>query len=391
MDDDWNDFDTNSSEIPWNNEAFSNEVTNRNNTMNYQNSNNNLNMNNQSMSTSSTNIMNNQSQPQSYHPSQPQQVPQPSHMPPNIFTPQPTSSFNAMNNNNNTSINPNTNLGTIGENNPNKSTNQSFSNILFNSALNSKGSSNPLAQAGMIYGQQFINNNMSGVKSYATNTTDKLRYYFKVDNNYVLSKLKILLFPFITRDWNRKLDYDNQSLTINNTSYKPPSYDTNAPDLYIPSMSFISFVLLMGYTMGLAGKFNPEIIATYTSSTMILLLLEIIIVRFGFSFLGANNISSIHFMDYISYCGYKYVSLIINILIGQFSSMKLLFYISLFWFSGICNSYFLYNTLNIVIQFPTHNIRKKYFLFILLILQFLICYYLVIDAIPNDQVQLNQI
>ena len=43
-----------------------------------------------------------------------------------------------------------------------------------------------------------------------------------------------------------------------------PSYmcmyiDLNAPDLYIPLMAFITFVLLSGYVLGVSGEFTPEV------------------------------------------------------------------------------------------------------------------------------------
>lgn len=37
-------------------------------------------------------------------------------------------------------------------------------------------------------------------------------------------------------------------------SYKPPIYDINAPDLYIPLMAFGTYVVLAGLSLGLYGK-----------------------------------------------------------------------------------------------------------------------------------------
>ncbi|KAL7219003.1 hypothetical protein ACSBR2_012134 [Camellia fascicularis] len=37
-------------------------------------------------------------------------------------------------------------------------------------------------------------------------------------------------------------------------SYKPPIYDINAPDLYIPLMAFGTYVVLAGFSLGLQGK-----------------------------------------------------------------------------------------------------------------------------------------
>lgn len=47
-------------------------------------------------------------------------------------------------------------------------------------------------------------------------------------------------------------------------SYKPPIYDINAPDLYIPLMAFGTYVVLAGLSLGLHGKYDSS------SSTLIL-------------------------------------------------------------------------------------------------------------------------
>ncbi|CAK9143378.1 unnamed protein product [Ilex paraguariensis] len=37
-------------------------------------------------------------------------------------------------------------------------------------------------------------------------------------------------------------------------SYKPPIYDINDPDLYIPLMVFSTYIVLAGFSLGLHGK-----------------------------------------------------------------------------------------------------------------------------------------
>lgn len=88
----------------------------------------------------------------------------------------------------------------------------------------------------------------------------RLKYYFAVDNNYVIKKIILILFPFTHRvssthsfvefkywifrnfqDWSMKYDHDNPV---------QPRYDLNAPDLYIPTMAYITFIVLTGFVMG---------------------------------------------------------------------------------------------------------------------------------------------
>ena len=52
-------------------------------------------------------------------------------------------------------------------------------------------------------------------------------------------------------------------------SYKPPMYDINAPDLYIPFMAFGSFIILAGFTLGFMGKWVfPSSFLTFIRKTV---------------------------------------------------------------------------------------------------------------------------
>jgi len=76
---------------------------------------------------------------------------------------------------------------------------------------------------------------------------DALKDYFDVSNSYVLQKLKLILFPFTlkTEEWRRKqvgMEFSPDDLV--------PRNDTQAPDLYLPLMSFVTFILLTGFLIG---------------------------------------------------------------------------------------------------------------------------------------------
>ncbi|KAL0670792.1 hypothetical protein Bca4012_033496 [Brassica carinata] len=76
------------------------------------------------------------------------------------------------------------------------------------------------------------------------------RYYFQVNDQYVRNKLKVVLFPFLhRRHWTRISEPVGGRL-----SYKPPIYDINAPDLYIPFMAFGTYVVLADLSPRLNGK-----------------------------------------------------------------------------------------------------------------------------------------
>lgn len=69
----------------------------------------------------------------------------------------------------------------------------------------------------------------------------KLKYYFAVDNKYVMNKLKLLFFPFAQKDWSLKFDQETAV---------QPRLDLNAPDLYIPTMGYITYIVLAGFILG---------------------------------------------------------------------------------------------------------------------------------------------
>ena len=57
------------------------------------------------------------------------------------------------------------------------------------------------------------------------------------------------IFCFIQGHWTRITEPVGGRL-----SYKPPIYDINAPDLYIPFMAFGTYIILAGFSFGLMGK-----------------------------------------------------------------------------------------------------------------------------------------
>ncbi|KAE8076537.1 hypothetical protein FH972_015180 [Carpinus fangiana] len=81
------------------------------------------------------------------------------------------------------------------------------------------------------------------------------QYYFQVNDPYVRNKFKVVLFPFLHRGhWTRITEPVGGRL-----SYKPPIYDINAPDLYIPFMAFGTYVVLAGFSLGIQGKFSKYV------------------------------------------------------------------------------------------------------------------------------------
>ena len=89
-----------------------------------------------------------------------------------------------------------------------------------------------------------------------------------------------------------------------------PKDDLNAPDLYLPLMSFITYVLLVGYCKGASNKFTPEVLIQAVWRCLLLQLCECVVIKFGISSMS----TFIPFMDIFAYTGYKYIGLCIGLI-----------------------------------------------------------------------------
>uniref|UniRef100_A0A663FGS6 Protein YIF1 n=1 Tax=Aquila chrysaetos chrysaetos TaxID=223781 RepID=A0A663FGS6_AQUCH len=69
----------------------------------------------------------------------------------------------------------------------------------------------------------------------------RLKYYFAVDTIYVGRKLGLLIFSFVHQDWQVRYQQDTPVA---------PRFDINAPDLYIPVMAFVTYILIAGLALG---------------------------------------------------------------------------------------------------------------------------------------------
>jgi hypothetical protein len=200
---------------------------------------------------------------------------------------------------------------------------------------------NPLAQMGIAQASQFVSNMND---SYVTRWTGSLRYYFSVNNMYVLHKLKILLFPFIHKSWSRKIvpAADGREM------YLPPSQDVNAPDLYIPSMAFVTYILLIALIMGTSSMgFKPDLLGMTASSGLFTLALEVFLVKLGFYLL---SYPPVQILDLVAYCGYKFVGIILILASGWIFGW--IGFISSFVILALFMAIFMVKTLRLVVPQP---------------------------------------
>uniref|UniRef100_A0A158Q6X1 Protein YIF1 n=1 Tax=Elaeophora elaphi TaxID=1147741 RepID=A0A158Q6X1_9BILA len=128
--------------------------------------------------------------------------------------------------------------------------------------------SDPMLNAARQIGGQFAVQQKEKLTKYLS--AFDLKYYFAVDNTYVGKKLGLILFPFLHRDWTVK--YDSSDSPV------PPRSDVNAPDLYIPLMAYVTYILISGFVLGTQKRFTPEQLGIITTNALAYLIFENLII-----------------------------------------------------------------------------------------------------------------
>nr|CAG4650375.1 EOG090X0ATU [Sida crystallina] len=133
-------------------------------------------------------------------------------------------------------------------------------------------------------------------------SASRLKYYFSVDTSYVAKKLALLLFPFTHKDW---------SVKFNPEEPVQPRDEVNAPDLYIPTMAFVTYVLVGGVSLGMQNQFTPEVLGMQASTAMVWAVIEVLAI---WLILYIMNIqTNLAVLDILAFTSYKYVGMIATI------------------------------------------------------------------------------
>lgn len=209
----------------------------------------------------------------------------------------------------------------------------------------------------------------------------QLKYYFAVNNSYVINKLRLILFPFRHKSWGRlsiRTDMNGQTHI-----YRLPRDDLNAPDLYIPLMSLVSYILLVAIAMGRRKLFKPEVLGLAASSAILCSVIEVCLIKFGCYVLNITSSEGggVALLDIISYAGYKYVGILLTM------AGFLLFgnpgYILLFFYTALTTTFFILRTLRLVVLpdgastvLSPQRKRRNYFLLMIAAMQIAFAFYL---------------
>ncbi|XP_034942549.1 protein YIF1B [Chelonus insularis] len=213
----------------------------------------------------------------------------------------------------------------------------------------------------MKYGDTLVGSGKQHLEKYVPVTA--LKYYFAVDTDYVFIKLALLFFPFTHRDWSVKYEQDVPL---------QPRYEKNAPDMYIPTMAFLTYVVMAGLSLGTQGRFTPEQLGILASSALAWGVIELVV--HTTTLYVMNLETSLRTLDMLAYCGYKYVginvALLFSLMFGKFGYYTILIYYS------ISLAFFLIRSLKLRVIPEGHssytasgNKRRLYFILFVAMLQ----------------------
>lgn len=168
-------------------------------------------------------------------------------------------------------------------------------------------------------GSNIINNMNQRVQgnSRVTQLQGSLKYYFAVDNKFVVRKLGAVLVPFSKKNWHRILAHDDTDPTSPGVQPTPrkfarPVSDENAPDLYLPMMGFLTFALISSFIKGTAGNFEPDVLPAVITSCGMFQLFEVALLKAGLYMMQTPS----SFLDLFAFSGYKYIALCVNMVLG---------------------------------------------------------------------------
>lgn len=174
--------------------------------------------------------------------------------------------------------------------------------------------------------------------SHAPQLLNLARRYFNVTHGYVLRKLLWVLVPTTTakvKAFEGEIGVEKDWTT---RTYGGLEIDIEEPDLYIPTMSFITYVLLCGILRGLQDRFGPETLPAVISFSVMVCALEVVVAKVALSLGGVENALVI---DLACLLGYKYVNLSallgMGLVLGLGNKPQSIFFL-LFTLALICSS-----------------------------------------------------
>lgn len=159
-----------------------------------------------------------------------------------------------------------------------------------------------------------------------------LQQLFNVGHSFVIRKLLLLLCPFIKNKQGAPSQWAENGSSPTSSRMGPDGLKDSIeePDLYIPLMSYVTYVLLYGMQRGSVGEFRPEVLPSTASFAMVLLFLEVGAAKMCFYVSG----SAVPVLDLLANCGYKYLPLTFMVLARLVLGKSLIYYLFFAYFAA---------------------------------------------------------
>ena len=188
-----------------------------------------------------------------------------------------------------------------------------FQDEMIKNKLAENGITEDTLKFGINMGKQIVKN----TKFVDYFSLEGLKPYFDVDNKYVLYKFRYLFIPFLKE---KKI---NSSEEIQN------KYNIEYFDLYLPLMSFITYVLVVSFISAIKNPevFNPQTLGKILSKDFSLYIMNAMAIKLLMFIFLKNSLS---FMDICSLVGYKFIHMIIFKILSNFIESKTINYIIFF-------------------------------------------------------------
>ena len=144
-----------------------------------------------------------------------------------------------------------------------------------------------------------VKNRLDSYTPEATGMWNNFKKYFQVSNQFVVGKLRCLLFPFGSRSWKRVCQVNDDGTE----TFFPPRQDLNAPDLYIPLMAIFTYIVTVGFMAGTKGHFSPKVISSALSACSVAVLLELMVLKLVLYIISCP----VPIFDLLALISYKFV------------------------------------------------------------------------------------
>lgn len=189
-------------------------------------------------------------------------------------------------------------------------------------------------------GQEYVQRNFGSIFP-----STSLKHHFNVSNSYVINKIRLVLFPWLQKPqaWRRQV---RRSESGQAAEWASPREDINSPDLYIPLMAVVSYILLCALHAGLQKQFHTKILGEAASRALVVIILDFAFVKLGCYFLNVQGSSQV--VDLVAYGGYKFVGVIFALLPSFLLYAPVLNTI-LFIYAFLANAFFLLRSLRSVV------------------------------------------